>query len=393
MFNCLLYVGFVATAFAWYGVQDVRETKMIAAILFALGLIMTELYLNGIKPNKNVWVLLLLLYIPIAQLLAPIIPTYLFGIETQNFWFWKPFVKMLIFGLLFIVISSHEFSRSELINVLHIMVWCGFLTAVYHILQYVHLDQFFIVSDNRDLGRVAGFIGNPTLTAPFVAMLIPIAFYLRKYWMAGIMLIGAILPNSQMAWVALAGGIAVYFGLKNRRWMERVILVSIIAVLSFSALYFTNVKTRNLFSDHERTMQWTQIFKDWSGPLDPANGINTNNFLTGRGLGSFRYIYHQQHPDLVTPTGAVPRNSFAQAHNDYIELGYGLGFVSLCLLFMGTLYTLLRNTTNSFYNRALISSFAIIAISAIGSFVFQIGTVAYYSIIILGLIQNESRLA
>ncbi len=358
---------------------------------------MAEIYSKGLKPGKNVWVYLLVAYLPISMLFAPAPFIDLVGINVMGFWAWQPFAKIIIFALLFSVISSHEFTTKDIHRVLNVMVWCGFLTSLYELTQFFYSDQFFIQCADGNWGRIAGFIGNPTLTAPFVAMLIPIALYLKKYPMAAIMFVGAVIPDSQMAWVALVAGLSVYYALKGPKWF-------IFSVLSWIFFFFfviaffhhgqhlNNKYLRSLFEDHERLMQWKQIFKDWTGPLAADKGVMNNFSLTGRGLGSFRYVYHIQHANIGAP------NRFFQAHNDYLECGYAIGFIGVGLFIGAICHMIKRNVSmqavltigESRYNRALIASMATIAVNAFGTFVWQIGTLAMYSVIIAGLLHNNS---
>ncbi len=376
---------------------------MTTAIFFALALCMAEIYSKGIKPNKNIWVLVLLAYIPISMAFSPNPNIDLIGINVIGFWSWQPFAKILIFGLLFITVSSHDFDQKQIITLLNVMVWCAFITAAYEITQMFFCDQFFARCADGDWGRIAGFIGNPTLTAPFCAMIVPLAFYLKKYWMAGVLVIGAIIPDSQMAWIALVAGICVYLALKGPKWFVSFCALSVILIavyfLSFKVgLHSKNHYIQSLFQDHERFFQWRQIFKDWVGPLSAEKGIMNNYALTGRGIGSFRFVYHLVHSNLASFTGGVPENKFFQAHNDYLEFGYGTGYMGIAFLLMAIIFMVRISISihavfsigEARYNRALISTFATVAVTAIGTFIFQIGTFAFYTPIICGLLHNES---
>lgn len=396
MFNALLYIGLCVTAFAFFPGADLRELKMASAIAFGTALCMAEIFSHGIKKNKNIWVMLLLAYLPISIVMAPAPEIQLVGINVKGFWAWQPFLKIFIFVMLFFCISGHAFKPSQIRKILCVMVWCGFLTSIYEITQLLFTDQFFIRCADGDWGRIAGFIGNPTLTAPFVAMLVPLALYMKKNVMAAVMVIGAIIPDSQMAWVSLISGIAIYYALKGPKWFVSIAIGFALATVVFAGLYATNKNVSNKFNDHERYIQWKQIVKDWTGPLAPDEGLMNNYSMTGRGLGSFQYVYHIQNINVGSP------NRFHQAHNDYIEFGYSVGFIGIGLLLMAAYDVMKRgflfvwkNHGNVFsygdtrYTRAMLSSFASISVAAIGSFVFQVGTTAFYTIVIVGLLYNQ----
>lgn len=373
---------------------------MTMAVLFALALCMTEIYTKGLKPGKNIWVFLLVAWIPISIMLGPIPEINLTGINVKGFWSWQPFLKIIVFAFLFITIQSHKFTKEDLRNTLVVMVWCGFLTSVYEIAQFFWTDQFFIKSPTNDWGRVAGFIGNPTLTAPFVAMLIPVSFVVKKYWMVPVMFAGAIIPDSQVAWISLTLGLLVYFSLKGPLWFLSCALIFLWAAAVYFYLFFSghgakidNPAVQSLFQDHERFIHWRQIFKDWTGPIAADRGVTNNYALTGRGLGSFRFVYHIQNANLGSP------NKFQEAHNDYLEFGYATGFIGLGL-FLGAIGHMLKQSfgqilfyptqsLESRHVRALLSSAVIILVSAVGTFIFQIGTTAFYAVVIAGLLHND----
>jgi hypothetical protein len=389
VFNALLYLGLCATAFAFFPSVDLREIKMTAAVVFALALSMAEIYKSGIKPCKNLWVLLLLAYIPISIIFSPSPQIDLDGMQVKNFWSWLPFVKILVFGLLFITISGHEFKMDEIKTVLKVMVWCGFLTALYEISQFFFADQFFIRVADGDWGRIAGFIGNPTLTAPFCAMLVPLALYFEDLPKAFILSVGAIIPDSQMAWVALTAGLICYVSFKGKWWMSVMVITGLCMSLLFIDFYQNNQHIRNVFNDHERFKQWHQILKDWVGPLDKEKGFINNYALTGRGIGSFRFVYHIQHINIGSP------NRFHQAHNDFLEFGYCTGFIGFGLLIASIFHMLKRSFIGIFenrLNRALVASFIIACVAGTGVFAFQVGTFSFFVTVICGLLHNKRTL-
>ena len=59
------------------------------------------------------------------------------------------------------------------------MSWAGFIMAVYVILQALGWDQFFEVKPEQHFKAVTqnglgGNLGQPTIVAPFLAMIIPL---------------------------------------------------------------------------------------------------------------------------------------------------------------------------------------------------------------------------
>ncbi len=389
MFKSLLYLGILAVSFAIFPNTDIRELKMALAVIFAISLSMVEIFYSGIKPNKNIWVLIFLAYLPISIILAPCPQIDLQGIPVNNFWSWFPFLKMFIFSIFFFVISGHEFDESTLKTILKIFVWCGFLVSLYELTQIFYTDQFFIRAADGDWGRVAGILGNPTLTSPFCAMMIPFALYFKDYLKATVMVVGTIVPYSAMGVIAMIVGLIVYCSFQSKKKFIIGSVLSLLIIFSF-CFYLNNKHLRERFDDHERFYHWKVIWKDWTGALDKSKGVNNIYSLTGRGIGSFRFVYHIQHPFGNTNDERTP-NRFHQAHNDYLELGYSLGFVGIGLFLMG-IYHLIKQKFSfqmSHYHRTLISSLSVMMVAASGVFLFQIGTFSFLGVLIAGLLHNE----
>lgn len=360
---------------------------MAAALIFAVALSMVEIHNHGLKPQKNKWVLLFLAYLPIHIYLAPAPTIDLGGMPVYNFWCWRPSFKILCFGLLFFTISSHTFLESEYKKVLKTILWVTTIVALYHVAQFFYTDQFMKQCADGDWGRIGGFINNPVLTAPFVAIGLPIAIYFKDWLKATVIAIGVIIPDCQIAWIAAVFSVLIYLALKNKKTFIIYSSIFISACALFSFLYFTNVDFNNKFDDHERFHHWAQIFKDWTGALDARNDIMNIFSLTGRGIGSFLYVYHIEHPG-----GTTTPNGFYQAHNDLLELGYTMGFVGL-FLFIAALFLVLTWIATrhlSMPGRAIFASLCAIFICAQTGFVLQIGSFCFYAVVLAGLLHNPS---
>lgn len=363
---------------------------MTVALSFAVALGIVELYNHGIRPLRNKWLLILIVYIPVSILLAPTPQILLVGIDVSSFWAWRPLVQILTFFFMAAAVASHTFTRREVKYVFETIAWCGLLTSVYVIAQRFGMDQFFKHTTSDKVGAYAGFIGNPTLTAPFVAMTIPFMLLLRRWWMLPIAALGIVFPDSQMAYGGLVAGLLFWFGAKGKK---RFVFSVVTATLLFLGLVFgyaSSEKIRSIVVDHERFSAWTQIARDIKDPISPE--IENAYPLTGRGLGSFRFIFHIQHPG----TEEAP-NRFHQAHNEYLEFAYNTGLIGLALLLLA-MYTMAKETFSIYSvfvsgedqtRTAILSSFIVIAVVACGTFIWQVGTTAFYSSLLIGLMHNS----
>jgi O-antigen ligase len=111
--------------------------------------------------------------------------------------------------------------------------------------------------------------------------------------------------------------------------------------------------------------------------------------MTGLGMGNFKYTFHLAHYD--DPTFM----RFNQAHNDYLELLYDTGIVGFAL-FMTMIFVFFRDRLIKFWEfgvsnaeRALISGVTVMCVTALGTFIWQIGTTVFYTVVFAGLLYNQ----
>jgi O-antigen ligase len=362
---------------------DTREPKMAIALVFALALSLVGIYQGKLKPLKNKWLLILMGYLLINIWLCPK-PIFMYGnIQAGAFWLWQPLAQLLIFFLMFATITSIEFDDKQKNTILKVMSWVGLVMAIYVILQFFRIDQFYkLANTNEALGtpsnRLGGTLGHPTLVSPFIAMLIPICLYLKKYWFAGIMVIAVLLTKSQIAIGVLVVTLIFFCALKNRKTAIRISILSLIFLFLFITAYFQNPKIKSLVGDSGRFAQWQQILKDVKAPV--VKGLEKTYPFTGLGIGSFKYIYHVKN-----------NNTFNQAHNEYLEILYNTGIIGL-FLFLMALWTILKGEYfKDRYRKYLLTSFVCIAVCAGGTFVWQLGPHLYYTIVILALLNKENN--
>ena len=386
MFKALLHIGLVATALFFIPGLDMRDIKMSCALVFAMGLIAAGLYSHGLRKFNNKWLLVLLAYIPLSIYLAPKPSISLLGMDVSYFWSWEPFFQIVAFSLLAMSVASYKFEWNEIEDVLRTITYIGAFVSAYMIVQFFMLYQFFKPLDSFIPGRgqVAGFIGNPTLTSPLIVMMIPIALYLRKYAVFALMVTAVILTKSQVAMGAM--GIVCLLMLASKGW-QRAVIASVIGLLAFTYV----ISNPRIVEDNQRFEMWKQIVVDIKSPI--AKDIENSYPLTGRGIGSFRYIFHQEHPGTE-----LKPNRFVQAHNEYLEFAYGTGILGLFFLLMAMWTTVKSNIRIGAVMRgwesgkrvALVCSFIGISICAAGTFVWQIGSIAFLTSVIVGLLHNET---
>jgi hypothetical protein len=387
--NTLIALGLIITPFIVLTGYDTRMPKMAAALVFALALSLWVLYKGHIKPFANKWVLIFIGYLLLNIYLSPKPDIILFDIRVGNIWVWQSVSYIIIFSLMLISTASIEFKPQDIKRLLNIMVHCGLVMAVYCILQALCLDQFFkSIGGGTDsllyANQIAGTLGNPTIAAPFMAMLIPLALYLKRYIFAVIMALATILTMSQVGIGAMAVSLLFYFAVKSKRNLIIAVSTGIIAISAYAFI----CPVRATINDSYRFGAWKTMTEDMVKPNPGARYP-----ITGIGTGSFGYTFHVKHARHEI------HSTFIQAHNEYLELFWNTGLVGLDLFLCAMFYVWKQNfsikavlsSTANQYRMALLSSFLCISICAGGTFVFQIGTTIFYTILIVGLLTNTSE--
>lgn len=383
-----------------------REPKEFMAVTIALAIGLLSIHKGKIKSFGNKWLLLLVGFHLLSIRLALKPPLVVNDIEIGNFWVWKATFLVLCYFLMIVAVASMELNRSKIEHILKVVTWCGFIMAVYVILQRFGLDQFYKVKAIEEIGSVTrpeifGTLGQSTLVASFIAMLVPVSLYFRRKTMLVTMIVAIFITQSEMAIGAMLVSIALFFVLCKPRRMIIVFLI----VLALGSIYSLEYKkgrlwTREVINDNARFANWEKIINDWKGsPIHVENG-DTFPF-TGVGPGSLTFIYHAHNqPNAESIRRGDPGIMFMQAHNEYLEILYNLGKGGLILFLLSIFYMVTRAVKailrNADYHKPMIASilcsFVCFALCALGSFVFQLGAHQYYGILFVGLLHNQSLL-
>lgn len=393
----LIITGLVSVPFFFWPGYDTREPKMLLALAFAFCISLCSIYRGGIKAIKNKWLLFFLGYLLLSIYFSPKPMITLFNKDFSNFWVWKPMFDILVFFLMFLSISGIDFSKEDIGKIFMVMVWVGFVMAIYCILQALGIDQFYddkgVYSGMRDLfnvNHICGTLGNATIVSPFIAMLIPMALFLKRYFFAIVMFIAVCLTRSQVAIGAMLISLLFLFSTKGKKQFISSLLITIILISSFTIGYFKNDKVRNFINDKNRFKTWYLICEDLITPItiEKDKGKISNKYpFTGFGMGTYSVVFPIKH-----------NTNMGQAHNDYLELAYNTGIIGFSLFLGAIFYMFIMNLSindiftkkTNIYITTLLSSFVCIAICAAGTFVWQLGATIFYSVIIAGLLHNDS---
>jgi O-antigen ligase len=270
-------------------------------------------------------------------------------------------------------------------KILKLLMWSSFVMSLYTLLQYFKIEQFFEPKPFTEIGwgitnpYMVGNLGQPTIVAPFIALSVPIAIYLRKYFVAIILTATTLLINSRMTTSALIISLLIYLCMAKKEMILPVIIISL-----FVCIYIP--QKFNLYQESNGRFQtWGMVIDDWKG--SPVKESKERYSYFGVGLGSFGYIFHDKHKTI-----------FHQAHNDVLEVLYSLGIVGLFLYLMA-IYEGLKNGFIAYLHGhyfekplfiALMCSFILMFLNSLGTFLFQLGVYQYIAVLFFGLINNKN---
>jgi O-antigen ligase len=285
----------------------------------------------------------------------------------DSIWQWQPLAMAIIFFLMLISVASLTFYNNEKKMLLTIISWVGAVISLYAIFQYFGVDQYFRVvglqkGEMPDAYQVCGTFGQPTLLASFLAIILPLVVSIRKYIPAALILIALLLTQSHVAYIAAFISIIILVGVDTRA--RQVISVFLLCSMIVAGSYIIEKNNKSI-PDSGRFGAWSNIVNDAK-----------KYAITGKGLGSFAYVYHDKHP------GTGTTSKFKEAHNDFLQFGYETGLIGLGLLLLA-LGAVIKKARNKKY---LLAALMASVLCAFGSFPYQLGAHIYYTIFIIGLI-------
>lgn len=360
---------------------DSRVPKEMLALVFSLSIGLLAVWHGSIKPFRNKFFLIIPVYLLFNLLMSPHVNLNINNNEVGDFYFWKPFSEVLCFTLMIIAIASLEININELLKV---MVICGTIMSIYVILQKFGIDQFWSLKTEGQFTSVraqalGGNLGQPTIVSSWIVMIIPLAMYLKKYWMVGIMTISCLLTQGAMVIMALGFIWLISMGYSYRELIKPIIILCIVIGMFGSFQIFRNENLRNKIIDRMdgRYEVWKNTVSDIkNGQIDDLHKFP----LTGIGLGRFSFTFPIRH-----------HSEFHQTHNDFLEFTYNCGMIGSYLLLAGIVSMIIL----SFHNLtpivfSILLSFIALFICSLGSFPFQLGAHQFYAAILVGLLHNDS---
>jgi hypothetical protein len=358
--------------------------------------------------TDNKWFLFFLFYIIFGIGYAP--NFYLqysrYAGNVANFWIYISLVYTLIYSFLFLVVINIKFERQNIIQCLQWLSIAGMVMSMYLILQAVGLDQFAILRKMPDgwggdsvnwhtAAAMTGTLGNPTIVSAWMVPIVPLAFLCSRALCGLAMIAAIIITKSQVSIFALAFIVLVVVFLflgRNVAWVWRAsVFLNILFILGVLLFRF------DLINDNNRFNIWKQALADWRGGVvtqpipedwpqiakDITEEQNKRKYpITGVGFGSFRYVFTQKHD-----------NPWVQAHNEPLEILWGLGIVGFLLTTM-MVFKFIKSAMPSIKKdpvcAGLFLSFSAYVVLTLGNFVLQIEPHRFTFVVLTALMINRS---
>lgn len=358
----LIILGLVIVPWLYAPGYDTRSPKEYLAFIFASAIGLWHISQCGLRPAQNKWLLLLMFFLSVSMGLAPMVGVEIAGNNISGFWMWKPLSYSFAYLLMYLALSSWEVDLKQLLLVFSVVFWCAFLMSVYVCLQAVGIDQYWKVKPLEVIGTVnrpalVGMLGNPTIVSAWIAICVPIAYYLKRWIGFATMLLAVLLTGSMVSIGACCLSV-LYLILWQRKGI--ILAICLLGLVLLALVWNPDWMSGRL-----------EIWKDTISDARP---------ITGRGLGSFEWLY------------GIGRNSqWHQVHNEYIEFYYNTGIVGLLLLFSAVAFTFRYFSVRDPLFITLYASVGASCLIALGSFPWQLGATVFYTVLFVGLIENLSR--
>lgn len=268
------------------------------------------------------------------------------------------------------------------------VVYAAVVSSVLGFFQSMDLDPILSYANTiteADRRLPIGLLGQATKHGAFLAIALGMALGLRQWVAAAFILAGVILTNSSFTWLAAGGAILVW---ARHEWGWRMALRLVCAGLGFVLGVYLLRSEHTM--DNGRFAIWEATLSAWwNGPRYLGFGLGSFSAPTGPGQTLFAQFFQ---PKYLREYG-----SFMQAHNDYLQLIFEMGFLGIMgivsgIYFLGRYYlvSLLSGEKNRVVIVAAECGLMAILLNAIGNFPFQLAPHYLLAVIFVALLLEKS---
>ncbi len=385
----------------WMPIIDVKDLWIMKELAVLLSVVGICLMPSSCRPHTvNPWLKAMMVFLVLAAFLIP--PIHLLlgpGIDLGGLWTWRAMAWAFVYFMLYRKIVSGpilHINQKELIA--KAIGYAALISAVYASIQFINLDQFQVVltpknSGIRTAGEIAAMIGNATYLAVFLGISLPFCLYAMRKWQTGVVIVAILLCQSDTATLGAAASLVLMALIRAKR-LDFLKLASMAVIFGIVALCASWGQIRPFVKDrfNGRLLVWHDTLKDWKAPAislavtpemteaqkKEVELLNHRTCtLTGRGLGSYEYLFQRTHP------------GWNSAHNCYLQALYEIGLIGLVLL-LGMIGFVFWNTfelaMNDEWIRILYCSFFFICFSAMTLPVLIIEPLRLFSVVVFILL-------
>jgi len=241
--------------------------------------------------------------------------------------------NVVLYGIFYYILHQIKINKEQLYKTL------GFIAvfqAVYVILQFLQLDQFFnnITRHlmNQTVRWPVGMWGNEALVSWCIAICSPflLAFKKFRYRLGYCICFGAVCCTKCSAGIAAFILGYIFWLFFNTKLNTRKIAICLLTIVLLSGAWaYKSGKFTYYFNPTHRYAVWKKSVEIWHEMP-----------ITGWGLGSYRTLFWQRAPEFRSD------GHWAQTHNDYLQTLFETGVVGL-----GILLSLMWITFYSFWRK------------------------------------------
>ena len=373
MINNLVCLGLILvpylTLLGFHGREDRLMFSSIIALILGIS------WFCNVKRGKLFFgVIGFIAYIGLATYLSPKQIVIYNGVNVRNFYVWRCLFYLVSYSMAFLALVNTKVNKKLIETVI---IWTATVMAFHSLVQATGILQFVATDASNKLYGMVGFLGNRAILSCFLALCVPIAIHNKKYVQSAIIILAVIITRCQVPIFSLLIGGLVYVVILKPRLLYSIVLMLVVfaTVCCVDVCVNENGRDRLLFSDSYRLMNWKATVED---SLMSINGHSY--FYTGKGLGSYKLFYHIDKPKNM--------GNYYEVHNEYLEVLYELGLYGL-LVVLGLIYLLVFNVPFTKHNAYLYATITTMVLIAWGMFIWQLGSTAFYSLIILAIHNNK----
>ena len=326
-----------------FSYDPISIPKLSSLVIFSAGLLVI-LALNRsalfLKSQKNV-ILIILLFIIwsiLSYLFSPNKTETFYGVTGRQTGL-LTYISLVIIFLAAVVVGSNNFN----LKVLNVLVYCGVISAIYGLIQYLGLEGINWINSYN---VVIGFLGNPNFQSSFMGISATAAFALINWsnkFKSGLyisFIVIAIyviyLTQSRQGYLVLLTGSSIvgYFFLRSAKKLSRILnlyfLVTIIGAIAIISDMLQKSPWAPFIYKPSITYRGDFWRSGWSMTLD--------NPLFGVGFDGYRDNY-RLYKDLNAALRPIPDAVVDSAHNVFLDISTAGGFPLLFIYITFIFYT------------------------------------------------------